>query len=118
MTLFLYFYSFVNNASNGITSIDCSESKDMRSWLVRNTTLARLATLHGLPNQLRISSTNKQAKSVMDSIEMAANVFEPVSWAVRKDHGVEVAAHWLHSLFGPLSELVYRDLGGRHQFKK
>lgn len=91
--------------------------KDMRSWLVRNTTLARLATLYGLQKDLRVSKTNKSAESVMQSFDMAANIFEAVSWAVRKEHGVEVAAQWLHALFGPLADLVYQDLGGRHQFK-
>lgn len=90
----------------------------MRSWLVRNTTLARLATLYGLQRELRVSSTNKSARSVMQSFDMAANIFEAVSWAVRKEHGVEVAAEWLKALFGPLADLVYQDLGGRNKFKE
>lgn len=54
----------------------------------------------------------------MQSFDMAANIFEAVSWAVRKEHGVEVAAEWLKALFGPLADLVYQDLGGRNKFKE
>lgn len=99
-------------------SCGCFLMQDMRSYLVRNTTLARFATLYGFPDQLRISSTNHESRSIKQSFDMAANIFEAYTWAVRKEHGVEESAKWLNALFGPLADLVYKDLGGRHQYSE
>lgn len=90
----------------------------MRSWLVRNDTLGRLAMLYGFHEHLRISSTNLVSRSVLTSHTTVANVLEAYIWAVYKEHSFEACKEWLDALFGPLTEPLYLDLGGRRHFEQ
>lgn len=90
----------------------------MRSWLVRNDTLGRLAMLYGFLGHLHISSTNLDSRIVLTLHTMAANVLAAYIWAVYKEHGFEACKQCLDALFGPLTEPLYFDLGRRRQFEQ
>lgn len=58
------------------------------------------------------------SQNVQKSVTAGANLFEAYAWAVETDCGTVKLDHWLKSLFMPLADAVYQDLGGRHKYRE
>jgi dsRNA-specific ribonuclease len=88
----------------------------MRSYLVRNSTLAHFSRLYDLPANLRISPTNYTAASIKDNYSTAADVLEAYVWGVQLDHGFPRCQRWVNGLYKTLLDPLYQDLGGKGEF--